>query len=118
MGKAKAPQKGSKPPSEVSREILSVQGQAGGSKSSAATAAEPKAGDDLSDEGSSLGSDLDDDELYKEPETKNLLTGELTKVQKVKKGWKLQFRRGFLAVDGIECLFSTLQGTFDLPECN
>mmetsp|Transcript_4491 Transcript_4491/g.12388 ORF Transcript_4491/g.12388 Transcript_4491/m.12388 type:complete len:538 (-) Transcript_4491:134-1747(-) len=63
--------------------------------------------------GSELGSDLDDSE-FDEPEVENYLYADFARVRRGKRRWTVQFRHGVLRVHGVECLFSSASGVFDI----
>mmetsp|Transcript_86711 Transcript_86711/g.241313 ORF Transcript_86711/g.241313 Transcript_86711/m.241313 type:complete len:360 (-) Transcript_86711:101-1180(-) len=71
-------------------------------------------GDGGSSRGSELGSDLDDSE-FDEPETDNVLFAEFARIRRSKRRWSVLLKHGVLRVNGVECLFSSAAGVFDMP---
>lgn len=72
-------------------------------------------GDPESSDGSELDSDLDCSE-FEEPETNNALLAELVSVRRSRRRWWVQMRHGVLQIDGIESLFSSALGLFEVDE--
>eukprot|EP00927_Polykrikos_kofoidii_P048853 TRINITY_DN43035_c0_g1_i1.p1 TRINITY_DN43035_c0_g1~~TRINITY_DN43035_c0_g1_i1.p1 ORF type:complete len:389 (+),score=74.98 TRINITY_DN43035_c0_g1_i1:93-1259(+) len=76
----------------------------------AAAANAPKV-DEISSEGSELGSDLDLSE-FELPEANDVLFADLGQVRRSQKRWVVDLRHGVLQIGGVECLVSSGVGEF------
>mmetsp|Transcript_27608 Transcript_27608/g.41270 ORF Transcript_27608/g.41270 Transcript_27608/m.41270 type:complete len:261 (-) Transcript_27608:289-1071(-) len=63
--------------------------------------------------GSELGSDLDDSE-FEEPQSDNILFADIANINRGSRRWTIRLRHGVLSVGGVEKLFSSAHGVFDL----
>jgi len=68
---------------------------------------------EASSAGSELNSELDISD-FDEPESENMLYAELCDIKRSKTRWSLKLHGGVMRVNGVECLFSSGQGVFDV----
>merc|ERR1712008_151359 len=73
----------------------------------------PEEVQEASSAGSELNSELDVSD-FDEPESENVLYAELCDLKRSKNRWSLKLKSGVMRINGVECLFSSGQGVFDV----
>jgi len=73
----------------------------------------PEEVQEASSAGSELNSELDVSD-FDEPESENFLYAELFNLKRAKTRWSLKFKSGVMRINGVESLFSSGQGVFEV----